>query len=878
MDSQLLQQVDDVKSIRRLRFQLGRGTRTATVFHLKKSLSETSFVVICRSVHFKSVLEDQGDAGGQGTGGGDDASSVGGYDSDVPSIDGGSTSILRKKSSEDILGSVKPRLRRRSMTNLKDDSVNESTPTSRQSSPVREPNAHTRIQSESSGLFQREPSTMSIKSSTSKQNSPVKTGGRTRSASGGKLLDSPSMSDAPSNITVYIFGYLIEPNPTDPNKSRVTLLSSVGSNLAKVTNTITFPSKLKDFIEELVTLTATLSGHDLQDLMEMRRPDARGGRVEKLKSYIGATASYLMKGYAKAKTGKEDLDGETQDGESPAVTDRSVDDRTPTSTVDEELLDPVPEPFNGEEYVDRELDLRQIVRVPLPYLAKPYNQSEPVLVDLTWEFSTRKELPIFFGIEFNPLDGDDDDKLLNRRYDKLASGNYAVIPLCQVSAYAKPICGKLIINDFPSGTFDFIYDNLSPPKRAIRQLTTRAWIQETPQRRFSSISSLDLVPKPLSEYHAEVTVPRKSFYKISFILDSKMEPFIDPSSRIMLSWTLLTGGYDVNLVIFYEEERGAGVTKGQNSSPEQIIPDDDDDDRDVKLRDSKDSPSSTGQSDTIPLDISPGENPDKLVAMSQQGMSSADVPPRLPPRPNATTPESPNRSTVEGRSRVSDDSSSIRSLSPRRRNDEIGEVPQSPKPGSGPASKFAQYLGKAKEVYRDVRTGVVASPVGSQSATTGASASGQTQGKLEQRAKAALSSRLQAVVSKSEDVSRRLKGAYVESRRPSSGPSEASPSEDPLSPSPAVFGLSPQSLTVFPLTKVNTKSSVSFRGSLDLSGGKGKWGLYTLVLDNTGSLLAAKTVTLSVMLGAQYNDGDLLFSNGENDGDVPIGNAIDESL
>ncbi|KAJ3412993.1 hypothetical protein HDV05_008644 [Chytridiales sp. JEL 0842] len=141
-------------------------------------------------------------------------------------------------------------------------------------------------------------------------------------------------SNAPTpTSTVYIFGYLVEPSPSNPSNScTVTIVSQLSPDLSKLEANFNMGRKIKAFVEEYVALSSNLSGEGGADGAstgsnvglgafgatgsEMRRRrmfrsattnsassvlstssgESGEKRIDKLKNLVSSTTTYLMKG------------------------------------------------------------------------------------------------------------------------------------------------------------------------------------------------------------------------------------------------------------------------------------------------------------------------------------------------------------------------------------------------------------------------------------------------------------------------------------------------------------------------------------------------------------------------------------------------------
>ncbi|TPX75057.1 hypothetical protein CcCBS67573_g03680 [Chytriomyces confervae] len=99
-----------------------------------------------------------------------------------------------------------------------------------------------------------------------------------------------SLPPASPQLTVYLQGYLIEPNPQDLNTCTVTLLSQLSPDMNKVETNFTSARKLKSFIEEYVNHENALAGDNVASSLRAKALSEVGFE---LKSFVNSTAEYF---------------------------------------------------------------------------------------------------------------------------------------------------------------------------------------------------------------------------------------------------------------------------------------------------------------------------------------------------------------------------------------------------------------------------------------------------------------------------------------------------------------------------------------------------------------------------------------------------------
>lgn len=511
---------------------------------------------------------------------------------------------------------------------------------------------------------------------------------------------------------VYLFGYLVEMDTKSPaTLSNVTMLSCASQSVYAHLGTFKFCTKLKSFIEELASLSTSLSIQDFKEqFSQARKLDAQGNKIDKLKSYLGSTAGYLMKNYnlLKSRGSDSDMSDDESFSSSKISLNADIENRETPS-------------FDDENYVDFKINSREILKMPVEY--EP-NLSE-VSAKLNWEFMSLTELPIFFGIEFVPTDGS--ISYSTYPYERTDSGSWIIFPFSSVSAYAQPGFGKILIQDFPSGKFVVTFDNFTTSKRATRQLTTRCWIS------YSSTLSNDIgsptisqkYQRPLSECHFEFTIPRKTILVVPIPFHLICPNFQD--KKIQLMWNLDTGGNDIFFTIFYQQKKSESNIEGLPAGE---------------------------------------DNREESSACSTETNSSV------------------------------------------KKGAETSQV------------KISKFLGKAKDVIKEVKT-VINQPASTSSSDPGVRS---------------LSSRINAVVAKSEMASRKIMKAMA---------GDSTQNLDHIFLESSLFFKSHQNaLMIFPHGKINSTEQL-FQGILEISNNPG---CYFFLLENSQVLASPKQITCSISI------------------------------
>lgn len=353
----------------------------------------------------------------------------------------------------------------------------------------------------------------------------------------------------PENSAVYVFGYYIQPSPTNPeNACLVTCITNLSPDLKPLEVDYHTCKKLKLFIEELVHLTASLddpnSGH-------IKRKVFDDVNMDKIKSYIGNTANYFMT--AKHKLGVDShinslksLFARPSDPEPPlkadehegpihapplppralsieaafqkmaapatspiapyvnAETGEIVPDISPLSSspiapppILHETATPKPLADIEDGFIERPIMPKEILRIELVFDA----QTQPDAC-LVWEYISILEQCPLFGIFFIP---ESRSPLLA---SSLESSAQILVPLTECQAFTRAAHGHIPLTHLSSGTIILHWDNLTPLHRSFpKQIAYRAEITESPAQ-------------SVSEWTMNVTIVRKSRYTLPMLVSA----------------------------------------------------------------------------------------------------------------------------------------------------------------------------------------------------------------------------------------------------------------------------------------------------------------------------------------------------------------------
>ena len=538
----ILIEIDDEKSVKSITFSLNRlSRRHVHVLHLKKMISDNMFIVVYRSVDFDLNSESQESQGNVNL----ENLETSEYDLNVISDENhDSNSYLHEREkSETNFNEFKQFKESREIH--RSNSFDASLLTSPLADNLNPDSMESILKRRSAYEFKYESESVPI----SRKNSPERPERRRSTSSSFEVTEVNSVEKKPSPpkrgyfdskaSRIYLYGYLIE--PLSLNSSQVTLVSCVSPDLSRILSDITVAYKTKTFIEELVSLTEGSSKgfeNKIENKIENRN-------VDKLKSYIGGAASYL---FSKSRSMNDSSESRTEsptDGlqESPLMTST-----TQIKTIESPIVIP---PFVDEDYVEREIGGKEIHDIPLPF--DPLDFSCPI--ELNWEFMSKTEMPILFGIVFVPLDPKSQGPW-NSCFECNESHHWILFPKCNVSAFAKPAFGRMSLLHFPKGKFILTFDNSQ--KKSIQSLSTRCWIQKvqdnslenSTQDNSQNNSQENSLYFPTTEVFAEIYIPRKSYMCFSFPFESCN--FENEKSRIHLEWNVSVGT-DVQFVVFYQE-------------------------------------------------------------------------------------------------------------------------------------------------------------------------------------------------------------------------------------------------------------------------------------------------------------------------------------
>ncbi|KAI8621916.1 hypothetical protein BC830DRAFT_45973 [Chytriomyces sp. MP71] len=306
VDSTLLKQYGESRSVRQTKFHLGKlPHKDFTVFDVKKRLPQfssgsTTYIVAMRSIgaykddmNSGSVLDLEtptavGSDGAEGLGG-----------DEFQDKDEGKMALPR--STEDKMTRASPEpLLSKVRTETSSSGLSSSAPPSpTKVDTVMGTIPESQSFTESPSMDQNEYRSANQSRRTSPERLPSAAPGA--SVIGGAPLLPPSRfsslppSSPPS--TVYLQGYLIESNPTDLQSCTVTVISQLSPDLVKVETNFAAVSKLKGFIEEYVNHENALAGGNWTGASN------KGKGFGDLKSFVSSTAEYLMQRRKQAGAG-----------------------------------------------------------------------------------------------------------------------------------------------------------------------------------------------------------------------------------------------------------------------------------------------------------------------------------------------------------------------------------------------------------------------------------------------------------------------------------------------------------------------------------------------------------------------------------------------
>ncbi|KAJ3254895.1 hypothetical protein HK103_006791 [Boothiomyces macroporosus] len=370
--------------------------------------------------------------------------------------------------------------------------------------------------SESGGLRLRKVNTDASKQSAERPESPMSMNSTVQ----------PSINVAPQNSLprmksfgpleqeglVYLFGYQVVPNENDSACS-ITVLSQFSNELKSLEVDFQFCRKLKSFIEELTQHTDHMNEIGSNEILAQgadvikRKSEGEGTMKAKIANYIGNTATYLLKGRKltiRNPSGNSDSvmdDGQGNESGSegdlthPEQTTPAPIARTNTSygSISSMLTD-----FAALSPTEKVILPRAVSQTEIAFNRESYGPA----VSFAWEYTCLTESTPLFGINFVP-----DGKLTEsvKLLPFASSITRVIFPLTNVQSYTCPSFGSLLVSDFPSGKFVFIWDNSALLSKKFQKIITfKTVFRET-----------DAAP----ENHAQVAIPRKSFFSLTFIYD-----------------------------------------------------------------------------------------------------------------------------------------------------------------------------------------------------------------------------------------------------------------------------------------------------------------------------------------------------------------------
>ncbi|EGF80365.1 hypothetical protein BATDEDRAFT_35067 [Batrachochytrium dendrobatidis JAM81] len=471
---------------------------------------------------------------------------------------------------------------------------------------------------------------------------------------------------------VYLYGYLIEPCPDNPNHSKVTVISHMSPELQRLDMDFNTCRKLKLFIEELDQFTrgthpSSLKNTDAGNEINRRRlfpfggssePNdpsllsADGRRIDKIKNYLGSTASYLMKGrkglnaiWSASRSAARDHDsGEEFDGDDMALSGelhlptassnenfkhdmdnyfdeveseadylhkpsnnevpgdqgRPTTDSKPSSLRQPKSLSALwlnsqqrsisaPEPssellsgnscsgnvdftiiaprrslahelseFGREPYVERVLYAKEAVRVEIQYDRSKFG---PAVV-FEWEYMMRVESTAYFSIIYVPNTFESGTyPIINLLpVSHAPATGFSLFPTASVQSYIGPAYGTSNISSLASGMFVLSWEGPGTQlKKQLRSFAYKCLIHNLDISPDDTISTIG----PANKYRSstirtgtcvEIVIPRKSFFSLPLLYDDRLvHSGIDVTMmHTTLEWEFTTGGYDITFAIYFD--------------------------------------------------------------------------------------------------------------------------------------------------------------------------------------------------------------------------------------------------------------------------------------------------------------------------------------
>jgi hypothetical protein len=358
--------------------------------------------------------------------------------------------------------------------------------------------------------------------------------------------------------SVYVFGYYAK-KVTD-NSCLVTVISQFSSGLHRLEIDFSFCRKLKLFIEELTNFTDGVSAVEPKTIIDSVNVG------EKIASYLGSATSFLRKRPTRPVGQMEDINHliNLPPAESSLALDVSKAAGIPslqqTSQECESLHGSIEE-FAREPYHERNLGPKDSTCVEIPFVRQMF----PGKVLFKWEYSCRSEQSPSFGIYYLP----NDKKKLSPTANLLSleeENLRVLLPLSQIMCYTKPALGTISLSDLKSGTIILRWSNSQPiSARFSKQLLYKTIFQGDSES--------------LPDLHAQIAIPRKSFYSQPIIIDSSIL-----KDGLILSVEYSTGNVIVPFALYFDKlsdqvgevsvvaDRLASVIQGDNTRNIGAIP------------------------------------------------------------------------------------------------------------------------------------------------------------------------------------------------------------------------------------------------------------------------------------------------------------------
>jgi hypothetical protein len=401
-----------------------------------------------------------------------------------------------------------------------------------------------------------------------------------------------------SDNATFIFIYNVE--KSSETTCLVTCVASFGLGMSKRDTGVTLGSKIKSFIEEFASISASNKKEDVSKQLEdiPKGSSSKQQRIDKIKS---VTKNIWMKGSRVTSwIGASAMSGSPQRGNLMTPDEEKeiplAEAQSTTTEADHAMLESVPSASNtnlsDQPISMTSLDLssfdggspkpRGSVSEPPASLSPPpipprrssfemsidkevhinINLSEEESnspVELFWEFVTTADVPVIFSILF--ISSKDDKKEYTQYLEQgYSEKEKALYSSTMVHAYQYPSRGNVSVGCFPSGKFVFVWENSQPQKSAAIPITYQCKLRPF------------CVPKPvggtkdnLSNYNSclegEISISRRSLVKIPIIYDWNMDadlnsdqPSIEGFELGMhtnLEWEFGTNGSDIQFGIFF---------------------------------------------------------------------------------------------------------------------------------------------------------------------------------------------------------------------------------------------------------------------------------------------------------------------------------------